>query len=48
VFHRYPSAHAMMSHPAAYMKPAHAVFRMMGAKRLLLGSSGVEGSAGGE
>lgn len=43
VFHRYRSAHAMMSHPAAYMKPVHAVFRMMGAKRLLLGSSGEEG-----
>jgi lysophospholipid acyltransferase (LPLAT)-like uncharacterized protein len=33
----------MMSHPAAYMKPVHVVFRMMGAERLLLGSSGQEG-----
>jgi lysophospholipid acyltransferase (LPLAT)-like uncharacterized protein len=39
----YRSAHVMMSHPAAYMKPAHNVFRLMGVKRLLLGSSGEEG-----
>lgn len=43
VFVRYRSAHVLMSHPAAYMKPVHTVFRMMGARRLLLGSSGEEG-----
>jgi lysophospholipid acyltransferase (LPLAT)-like uncharacterized protein len=43
VFLRYPSAHAMITHPAAYMKPVHALFRLMGLKRLLLGSSGEEG-----
>jgi lysophospholipid acyltransferase (LPLAT)-like uncharacterized protein len=43
VFLRYRSAHAMISHPAAYMKPLHSVFRLMGLKRLLLGSSGDEG-----
>ncbi len=43
VFLRYPSAHAMITHPAAYMKPVHTVFRLMGLKRLLLGSSGEEG-----
>jgi lysophospholipid acyltransferase (LPLAT)-like uncharacterized protein len=43
VFLRYRSAHALISHPAAYMKPFHCVFRLMGLKRLLLGSSGDEG-----
>jgi len=43
VFLRYRSAHAMISHPAAYMKPFHCVFQLMGLKRLLLGSSGDEG-----
>jgi lysophospholipid acyltransferase (LPLAT)-like uncharacterized protein len=43
VFLRYQSAHAMISHPAAYMKPLHCVFRLMGLKRLFLGSSGNEG-----
>jgi lysophospholipid acyltransferase (LPLAT)-like uncharacterized protein len=43
VFLRYRSAHAMISHPAAYMKPLHCLFRLMGLKRLLLGSSGSEG-----
>jgi len=43
VFLRYRSAHAMISHPAAYMKPLHCVMRLMGLKRLLLGSSGDEG-----
>lgn len=43
VFPRYRSPHAMISHPAAYMKPLHAVFKLMGLKRLLLGSSGEEG-----
>lgn len=43
VFLRYRSAHAMISHPAAYMKPLHCVFRLMGLKRLFLGSSGEEG-----
>ena len=33
----------MMSHPAAYMKPAHNVFRLMGNQQLVLGSSGEEG-----
>lgn len=40
---RFRSPHAMISHPAAYMKPLHCVFRLMGLKRLLLGSSGDEG-----
>jgi lysophospholipid acyltransferase (LPLAT)-like uncharacterized protein len=43
VFLRCPSAHAMITHPAAYMKPVHTLFRLMGVKRLLLGSSGEEG-----
>jgi len=43
VFLRYRSAHAMISHPAAYMKPLHCLFRLMGMKHLLLGSSGIEG-----
>jgi hypothetical protein len=43
VFLRYRSAHAMISHPAAYMKPLHCVFQLMGLKRLLLGSSGNDG-----
>jgi lysophospholipid acyltransferase (LPLAT)-like uncharacterized protein len=42
-FMRFRSPHAMISHPAAYMKPLHCVFRLMGLKRLLLGSSGDEG-----
>lgn len=43
VFLRYRSAHALITHPAAYMKPVHNVFRLMGLDRLLLGSSGEEG-----
>jgi lysophospholipid acyltransferase (LPLAT)-like uncharacterized protein len=43
VFLRYRSPHAMMSHPAAYMRPAHVVFRLMGAGHIVLGSSGEEG-----
>jgi lysophospholipid acyltransferase (LPLAT)-like uncharacterized protein len=43
VFLRYRSAHALISHPAAYMKPFHCVFQLMGLKHLLLGSSGDEG-----
>jgi lysophospholipid acyltransferase (LPLAT)-like uncharacterized protein len=43
VFHHFRSLHAMISHPAAYMRPLHCVFRLMGLKRLLLGSSGEEG-----
>jgi lysophospholipid acyltransferase (LPLAT)-like uncharacterized protein len=43
VFMRFRSPHAMISHPAAYMKPLHCLFRLMGLKRLLLGSSGDEG-----
>jgi lysophospholipid acyltransferase (LPLAT)-like uncharacterized protein len=43
VFVHYPSPHATFSHPAAYMKPVHATFRLMGLKPLLLGSSGEEG-----
>jgi hypothetical protein len=42
-FMRFRSPHAMISHPAAYMKPLHCVFGLMGLKRLLLGSSGDEG-----
>jgi lysophospholipid acyltransferase (LPLAT)-like uncharacterized protein len=40
---RYRSPHAALSHPAAYMKPLHAAFRLRGLKRLVLGSSGEEG-----
>ena len=43
VFVRYRSAHTMLSHPAAYMKPIHVALRLMGVKPLLLGSSGPEG-----
>jgi fatty-acyl-CoA synthase len=43
VFQHFRSSHAMISHPAAYMRPLHCVFRWMGLKRLLLGSSGEEG-----
>ena len=43
VFLRYRSPYAMMSHPAAYMRPAHVVFRLMGASHIVLGSSGEEG-----
>lgn len=43
VFLRYRRAHAMISHPAAYMKPLHCLLRLMGLKRLFLGSSGNEG-----
>jgi Kdo2-lipid IVA 3' secondary acyltransferase len=43
VFLRYRSDHAMISHPAAYMKPLHCLFRLMGIRRLFLGSSGHEG-----
>jgi len=43
VFVHYRSPHATFSHPAAYMKPIHNAFRLMGLKPLLLGSSGEEG-----
>lgn len=43
LFIRYRSPHAVMSHPAAYMKPAHVMFRLMGVKAVVLGSSGEEG-----
>jgi Uncharacterized protein conserved in bacteria len=43
VFFRYPSALAVISHPAAYMKPMHNLFHLLGLRRLLLGSSGEEG-----
>jgi lysophospholipid acyltransferase (LPLAT)-like uncharacterized protein len=43
VFLRYQHPHALISHPAAYMKPAHVLLRLMGLRRLLLGSSGEEG-----
>jgi lysophospholipid acyltransferase (LPLAT)-like uncharacterized protein len=43
VFLRHQHPHALISHPAAYMKPAHISLRLMGLKRLLLGSSGEEG-----
>jgi lysophospholipid acyltransferase (LPLAT)-like uncharacterized protein len=42
-FLRYRSAHATISHPAAHMNAIHTVFRLMGLKTLLLGSSGEEG-----
>jgi len=43
VFLRYRSPYAMMSHPAAYMRPAHVVFRLLGASHIVLGSSGEAG-----
>jgi lysophospholipid acyltransferase (LPLAT)-like uncharacterized protein len=43
VFVRYPAPHVAINHPAAYMKPVHVVFRLMGLRRLILGSSGEEG-----
>lgn len=43
VFHRFRRSQVMISHPAAYMKPLHYVFQLMGLKYLLLGSSGEEG-----
>jgi len=43
VFLRYRRPHVLISDPAAYMKPVHAVFRMMGCRRLFLASSGEEG-----
>ena len=43
VFARYPAPHVAINHPAAYMKPVHVVFRLMGLRHLLLGSSGEEG-----
>lgn len=43
VFHLFRRSQAMISHPAAYMKPLHYVFQLMGLKHLLLGSSGEEG-----
>ena len=46
VFLRYRRPHVLITDPAAYMKPVHAVFRTMGCGRLLLGSSGEEGRNG--
>lgn len=43
VFLRNRRAHALLSHPAFYMKPLHNLFRLMGAYRIFLGSSGEEG-----
>jgi hypothetical protein len=43
VFWRFPSKHVMIAHPAAYMKPIHVLLRLIGIKKLLLGSSGDEG-----
>ncbi len=43
VFLRYRRPHVLISDPAAYMKPVHAVFRLMGCRRLFLASSGEEG-----
>ena len=43
VFNRYRSPHTMISHPAAYMRPLHIQFRLMGLTPLVLGSSGEEG-----
>jgi lysophospholipid acyltransferase (LPLAT)-like uncharacterized protein len=43
VYLRYCSPHALLSHPAAYMKPIHNMLRLMGLKRLVLGSSGNDG-----
>ena len=43
VFNRYPSPHTMISHPAAYMRPSHIQFRLMGLTPLMLGYSGEEG-----
>jgi lysophospholipid acyltransferase (LPLAT)-like uncharacterized protein len=43
VFSSHPSALAVISHPAAYMKPMHTMFKLLGLQRLILGSSGEEG-----
>ena len=43
VFARYRRPHVLISDPAAYMKPVHAVFQLMGCRRVILGSSGEEG-----
>jgi lysophospholipid acyltransferase (LPLAT)-like uncharacterized protein len=43
VFIRYQHPHALITYPAAYIKPVHTALRLMGLKRLLLGSSGDEG-----
>ena len=43
VFLRYRRPHVLISDPAAYMKPVHTVFRLMGCRQVLLGSSGQEG-----
>jgi lysophospholipid acyltransferase (LPLAT)-like uncharacterized protein len=43
VFLRFRGPHVLITDPAAYMKPVHTVFRMMGCRRLILGSSGEEG-----
>lgn len=43
VFIRYQHPHALITYPAAYIKPIHTALRLMGLKRLLLGSSCDEG-----
>src|SRR5690242_8171694 len=43
VFLRYRRPHVLISDPAAYMMPVHTVFRLMGCRPLILGSSGEEG-----
>lgn len=43
VFVRYRRPHVLISDPAAYMKPVHTVFRLMGCRHVILGSSGQEG-----
>jgi lysophospholipid acyltransferase (LPLAT)-like uncharacterized protein len=42
-FSAYRRPHALMTHPAAYMKPGHAFLRLIRLERFLLGSSGDEG-----
>ena len=42
-FPPYRRPHALITHPATYMKPSHTFLRLIGLKRFLLGSSGDEG-----
>ncbi len=43
VFPHHKKPQAWINHPGWYMKPAHIMMRLMGVKRLVLGSSGEEG-----
>ncbi len=43
VSHRFPQPLALLNHPAWYMKPIHIMIRLLGVKRLVLGSTGHHG-----